>query len=225
MATKTAAGSTGASDSERPAPPAPTGGSSNNSSPADVAGSQTDSASTSTQARSSGNEAMPYDLKSLRSRTWTLASRIAQGSRLGDIVQPTRTGLGFLVGPIPVEVQQSWHPEIGRSAMCVWWHLATLAEQFARHGLACEIMPAGWANRPMGQAMRQARDGQQPFSCWQWEQADRDLFADVPPLEPNDMGPMLYQSWSDARWADWIQLVDTYRQIYRATGDAPWGQQ
>lgn len=64
MATKTAAGSTGASDSERPAPPAPTGGSSNNSSPADVAGSQTDSASTSTQARSSGNEAMPYDLKS-----------------------------------------------------------------------------------------------------------------------------------------------------------------
>lgn len=170
-------------------------------------------------------ETLPDDVKSLRSRTWTLASRIAQGSRLGDIVVPIHGGLGFLVGPIDETVQQSWHPDIGRTAMCVWWHLATLAEQFARHGQACAVMPDSWQQRRIGDAMRQARDGQQAFSQWQWTQADRALFADVPPLEPNDMGPMLYQGWPTQRWNDWIALVETYRAIYQATGDAPWGSE
>ncbi|WP_162622733.1 ParB family protein [Salinisphaera orenii] len=165
----------------------------------------------------------PNDLKSLRSRCWTLSNRIAQGSRLGDIVVPIHAGLGFLVGPVPVDVQQSWHPEIGRSAMCVWWHLATLAEQFARHGHACAYLPEAWQSRRIGDAVRQARDSQQAFSRWQWEQADRGLFADVPALEPNDMGPMLYQSWPDPRWHDWIQLVEAYREIYRQTNNTPWG--
>jgi len=166
---------------------------------------------------------LPRDLKSLRSRAWTLASRIAQGSRLGDIVLPIRDGLGFLVGPVALETQQSWTPDVGRRALCVWWHLATLAEQFARHGRAGPYMPDTWRQRRIGDAMRQARDGQQAFSQWQWQQADRDLFADVPPLEPNDLGPMLYQNWAESRWHDWIRLVETYRAIYRTTGDAPWG--
>ena len=107
--------------------------------------------------------------------------------------------------------------------MCVWWHLATLAEQFARHGHACAYLPEAWQSRRIGDAVRQARDSQQAFSRWQWEQADRGLFADVPALEPNDMGPMLYQSWPDPRWHDWIQLVEAYREIYRQTNNTPWG--
>lgn len=195
------------------------------------AGEPTGAASTGSSAQATGEiesrptEAMPDDLKSLRSRTWTLASRIAQGSRLGDIVVPIHDGLGYLVGPIPEDVQRAWHPEVGRTAMCVWWHLATLAEQFARHGQACEAMPESWQTRRIGDAMRQARDGQQAFSQWQWAQADRELFADVPPLEPNDMGPMLYHSWSDQRWSDWIALVETYRTIHRTTDDTPWGSE
>lgn len=168
-------------------------------------------------------ESLAHDLKSLRSRAWTLASRIAQGSQLGDIVVPICDGLGFLVGPVVIETQQSWSPDVGRRALCIWWHLATLAEQFARHGRACPYMPEAWQQRRIGDAMRQARDGPQAFSQWQWEQADRDLFADVPPLEPNDLGPMLYQNWAERRWHDWIRLVETYRAIYRTTDDTPWG--
>lgn len=169
------------------------------------------------------DESLPRDLKSLRSRAWTLASRIAQGSQLGDIVVPIRDGLGFLVGPVALETQQSWSPDVGRRALCVWWHLATLAEQFARHGRACPYIPEAWQQRRIGDAMRQARDGQQAFSQWQWQQADRDLFSDVPPLEPNDLGPVLYRHWAERRWHDWIRLVETYRAIYRTTSDAPWG--
>ncbi len=172
--------------------------------------------------RPTARDSIPGDLKSLRARAWTLASRIAQGSRLGEIVTPIRGGLGFLVGPVPMDAQQAWHPEIGRSAMCVWWHLATLAEQFARHGQACAYMPQDWQRRRIGDAMRQARDGPQAFSRWQWEQADRELLCEVPPLEPNDIGPMLYQSWPDQRWNDWVQLVETYRAIYRFTDNKPW---
>jgi hypothetical protein len=84
-------------------------------------------------------------------------------------------------------------------------------------------MPDAWQQRRIEDAMRQARDGQQAFSQWQWQQADHDLFADVPPLEPNDLGPMLYQNWAESHWQNWIRLVETYRAIYRATGDAPWG--
>lgn len=204
----------------RPAPPTHSGAS-------ETQGGSSESPAESPHAQNqpTRTEALPHDLKSLRGRAWTLSSRIAQGSRLGDIVLPISTGLGFLIRPIPLEVQQSWHPEIGRSAMCVWWHLATLAEQFARHGQACVVMPDTWSERPIGQAMRQARDGQEAFSRWQWQTADRELFADVPPLEPNDIGPMLYQSWPEQRWNDWIQLVETYREIYRKADNAPWGKQ
>lgn len=165
---------------------------------------------------------LPNDIKSLRARCWTLATRLAQSARLGDIVIPIPAGLGFLVGPVPLGVQFEMHPEAGRTAMCVWWHLATLAEQFARHGQACEFMPEDWRDRRIGDAMRHARDSDQAFAHWQWVEADRELFNDVPGLEPNDIGPLLYQVWTDQRWADWVALVETYRTLYRQTHDNPW---
>lgn len=211
---------TAASETHRPAPPATTGGS---------AGDSPVSARADNPERparpAEDTQTLPHDLKSLRARTWTLASRIAQGSRLGDIVLPIHDGLGFLVSPVSEDVQQSWHPDIGRHALCAWWQLVTLSEQFARHGQACQVMPPDWADRPIGQAMRQARDGSQVFSRWQWQNVDRALFTDVPPLEPTDMGPMLYQSWNDQRWQDWIYLVETYREIYRVTDGTPWRDQ
>ena len=179
-----------------------------------------DESSTPSETRSPG---LPNDVKSLRSRCWTLASRLAQSARLGDIVTPIAGGIGFLVGPIPMDIQSAMHPDLTRSAICVWWQLASVSEQFARHGRACEFMPDPWQERRIGDAMRHARDSTQPFAHWQWSEADRALFTDVPPLEPNDMGPALYQTWTDARWADWVALVDTYRGLYQATDNNPWG--
>lgn len=170
-----------------------------------------------------GASELPSDVKSLRARCWTLANRLAQGTRLGQIVMPIHAGLGFLVSPVPVEVQTALHPEAARTAVCTWWHLATLAEQFARHGHACAFMPDDWQERRIGDAMRHARDSNQAFAHWQWTEADRDLFNDVPGLEPNDIGPLLYQVWTDQRWADWVGLVETGREIYRKTNNDPWG--
>lgn len=174
-------------------------------------------------SRSGGAEKPPLDdLKSLRSRCWTLASRLARGTRLGDVIQPIPAGSGYLVAPLPADAQEAMHPEVLRTAGCVWWQLASIAEQFARHGHALEYMPSDWHTRPIGQAMRVAASADRSFTRWQWHEADIQIFTELPSLEGPDLAPNLYAIFTDTQWGDWVALVETYRLIHSHTHDHPW---
>ncbi len=166
----------------------------------------------------------PTDLKSLRSRAWTLATKLAKGSRMGgDVIVPIKTGIGFLVGPVPPEIVAPMTPEIARSVILAWWHLATISEQFADHGHALAAMPAEWQDQEISRAMRYAHEGEKALPHWQWTTHERALHEQVPAFEPNAVGPWLYCVWTDQQWQSWTALVETYRAIHKATGDAPWG--
>ncbi|GAB4360948.1 MAG: ParB family protein [Gammaproteobacteria bacterium] len=167
---------------------------------------------------------LPTDLKSLRARCWTLATRLAHLTRMGDVVIPIPAGLGYLVSPVPQEVLEPMAPEAVRTAAVVWWHLAALAEQFAAHGGAISHMPEEWCERPIGEAIQAAGGDSGPslWSQWYWGRFDEQLATDVPPLDGPDIGPAMYQAWGDREWSVWTDLVETYRAVHRLTSGNPW---
>ncbi|WP_162622917.1 ParB family protein [Salinisphaera orenii] len=188
-------------------------------------GSDADTDAGPEQALSGPTTDAPTDLESLRSRAWTLATKLAQGSRMGsDIVLPITTGIGFLISPVPTEIVEPMSPEIARTVILAWWHLATISEQFADHGHALAAMPAAWQDQQISRAMHYAHEGEMPLPRWQWTTLERALHEQVPGFEPNAIGPWLYCVWTDQQWQAWTALVETYRTIHKATGDAPWGE-
>lgn len=143
------------------------------------------------------------DLKSLRSRLWTLASRIAQRNGLSDLVQPIAgRGLGFVLHdvPDPALVDQLDEDALAQVSM-VWWYLAACAE------LTVAPLDALLPALPEESVLRRAL-------------VDQDaglLFASVWTLDPGHMGYRLWRRLDDRDWQDLLALMDTYRALRRTS--------
>ena len=141
------------------------------------------------------------DLKSLRARLWTLASRLAQRNGLSDLVQPVAgRGLGFVLHdvPDPALVDQLDEDALAQVSM-VWWYLAACAE------LTVAPLDALLPSLPEESVLRRAL-------------VDQDaglLFASVWTLDPGHMGYRLWRRLDDRDWQDLLALMDTYRALRR----------
>jgi len=153
----------------------------------------------------------PMDLKSLRSRAWTLAARLAQRNGIGDLVMPlSGKGLGFVLRDVPDHALADQLDEDALAQVCIiWWQLAACSEMtFAPIE---SIVPT----LPSDSVLRRALE----------EQDAELLFNNIWTLDPGHTGYRLWQSLHDRDWRDLLNLMDNYRRIRHLaanTGSAIW---
>ena len=153
----------------------------------------------------------PTDLKSLRARAWTLASRLAQRNGLSELVQPlSGRGLGFLLSdvPDPALVDQLDEDTLAQVSM-VWWYLAAAAEVTVA---PLEQLLPGLAKDSV---LRRALEDQNAGL----------LFSSVWTLDPGHMGFRLWCRLDERDWRDLVALMETYRALHQASeasGDPLW---
>jgi hypothetical protein len=149
------------------------------------------------------------DVKSLRARLWTLASRLAQRNGLGDLVHPlSNRGLGFVLRdvPDPALVDRLDEESLAQVSM-VWWHLAACAE------LTVAPLDALLPALPDDSILRRALV----------EQDAGLLFASVWTLDPGHAGYRLWRRLDERDWQDLLGLMEAYRALHRtaAAGGPP----
>ena len=153
----------------------------------------------------------PTDLKSLRARAWTLASRLAQRNGLSELIQPlSGRGLGFLLRdvPDPALVDQLDEDTLAQTCM-VWWYLAAAAEMTVA---PVEHLLADLAEESV---LRRALEDQDAGL----------LFSSVWTLDPGHMGFRLWRKLDERNWRDLVDLMETYRalhQVAEAAKDPLW---
>lgn len=143
------------------------------------------------------------DVKSLRARLWTLATRLAKRNGLGDLIEPLSSkGLGFVLRdvPDPALIDQLDEDALAQVSM-VWWHLAACAEITVAPLEA--LLPA----LPEESVLRRALE----------EQDAGLLFASVWTLDPGHTGYRLWGRLDDCDWQDLLGLMDAYRSLRRTT--------
>jgi hypothetical protein len=153
------------------------------------------------------------DLKSLRARAWTLATRLAQSNGIADLVAPlSDKGLGFILRdvPDPSLADQLDADTLGQVSM-LWWHLAACAE------MTVAPLEAVVATLSDDSILRQALDNQDAGL----------LFNSVWTLDPGHTAYRLWRQLGDQDWQDLLNLMDTYRRIHRTAADTQvrlWGE-
>jgi ParB family protein of integrating conjugative element (PFGI_1 class) len=156
-------------------------------------------------------QSAPTDLKSLRARAWTLASRLAQRNGIGELVAPiSNKGLGFILRdvPDPALADQLDDESLSQISM-VWWHLAASAEMTVAP--IESVVPMLPAESVLRRALEQNDAGL--------------LFSGVWTLDPGNTGYRLWRRVNEQDWSDLINLMDTYRRIRHLaeeTGDRLW---
>ncbi len=156
---------------------------------------------------------LPGHLKSLRSRAWTLASRLAQRNGIGDLVEPlSGKGLGYVLRDVPDPALADQLDEDTLAQVCLlWWQLAACAEMTVAPIEA--ITPA----LPSDSVLRRALIDQDAEL----------LFNSIWTLDPGHTGYRLWQSLHDRDWQDLIDLMENYRRIRHQAlenGVKLWGQ-
>lgn len=146
------------------------------------------------------------DLKSLRSRAWTLATRLAQRNALSEIIRPlSGKGLGFVLTdvPDPALVDQLDEDALAQVSM-VWWHLAAASEM--------TVAPVEHLLPVLGEdsVLRRALE----------EQDAGLLFSSVWTLDPGHMGFRLWRRLDARSWKDLVDLMETYRALHQAAKNA-----
>ena len=145
------------------------------------------------------------DLKSLRGRAWTLATRLAQRYGMGGLVEPLPgNGLGFVLRdvPNPALTEQLDEESLSQLSM-LWWQLAACAE--LTYAPLESILPV----LPADSILRRALEAQ-----------DADLlFKSIWTLDPGHTGYRLWWPLNDRDWHDLIHLMDTYRRIRTTAAD------
>lgn len=157
-------------------------------------------------------DTVPTDLKSLRGRAWTLATRLAQRNGIGDVVVPlSGKGLGFVLRDVPDPVLADQLDEDALAQVCMlWWQLAACSEMtYAPLESIIPLLPAD-------SVLRRALED---------EDAEL-LFNSIWTLDPGHMGYRLWRPLHDRDWQDLLNLMDTYRRIRHLaaeTGTSIWG--
>jgi len=154
---------------------------------------------------SAANDTGPNDLKSLRGRAWTLATRLAQRNGVGELVEPVSgKGLGFVLRDVPDPTLADQLDEDSLSQLCMlWWQLAACAEM--TYAPLESILPL----LPAESILRRALET---------EDADL-LFNSIWTLDPGHTGYRLWRPLDDRDWSDLLGLMDTYRRIRRIAVD------
>jgi hypothetical protein len=135
----------------------------------------------------------------MRSRAWTLASRLAQRNGIGDLVEPlTGKGLGYVLRDVPDPALADQLDEDALAQICIlWWQLAACAE------MTFAPIEAVTPTLPGDSVLRRAL-------------VDQDaelLFNSIWTLDPGHTGYRLWQSLHDRDWQDLISLMENYRNI------------
>ena len=157
------------------------------------------------------NDTSPNDLKSLRGRAWTLATRLAQRNGMADLVEAVSgKGLGFVLRDVPDPTLADQLDEDSLSQLTMlWWQLAACAEMtFAPLEAMLPLLPDE-------SILRRALET---------EDADL-LFSSIWTLDPGHTGYRLWRPLDDRDWRDLLALMDTYRRIRRIaaeTGVSVW---
>lgn len=145
------------------------------------------------------NDTSPNDLKSLRGRAWTLATRLAQRNGMADLVEAVSgKGLGFVLRDVPDPTLADQLDEDSLSQLTMlWWQLAACAEMtFAPLEAMLPLLPDE-------SILRRALET---------EDADL-LFSSIWTLDPGHTGYRLWRPLDDRDWQDLLALMDTYRRI------------
>jgi hypothetical protein len=145
------------------------------------------------------------DMKSLRARLWTLASRLAQRNGLGDLIEPLAgKGLGFVLRdvPDPALADQLVEDALAQVSM-VWWHLAACAE--------LTVAPL--------EALLPALPGESVLKRALTEQDAGLLFASIWTLDPGHAGYRLWRRLDERDWQDLLGLMEAYRTLHRVAED------
>ena len=151
------------------------------------------------------NDTSPNDLKSLRGRAWTLATRLAQRNGMADLVEAVPgKGLGFVLRDVPDPTLADQLDEDSLSQITMlWWQLAACAEMtFAPLEAMLPLLPDE-------SILRRALET---------EDADL-LFSSIWTLDPGHTGYRLWRPLDDRDWRDLLALMDTYRRIRRIAGE------
>lgn len=157
------------------------------------------------------NDTSLNDLKSLRGRAWTLATRLAQRNGMADLVEAVSgKGLGFVLRDVPDPTLADQLDEDSLSQLTMlWWQLAACAEMtFAPLEAMLPLLPDE-------SILRRALET---------EDADL-LFSSIWTLDPGHTGYRLWRPLDDRDWRDLLGLMDTYRRIRRIaaeTGVSVW---
>jgi len=152
------------------------------------------------------------DLKSLRARAWTLATRLAQRNGIGELVAPLAgKGLGFVLRDVPdgALAEQLDSDTLGQVSM-LWWHLAACAE------MTVAPLEAVVATLSEDSVLRRALESQDAGL----------LFNSVWTLDPGHTGYRLWRQLGEQDWRDLLNLMDTYRHIHRVAAETQtrlWG--
>ena len=139
------------------------------------------------------------DLKSMRARAWTIATRLAQRNGLGDLVLPlSGNGLGYVLRDVPDSQLADQVDETAWAQVCLlWWQLAACAEMTSAPLDA--ILPL----LPEDSIFRRAlKDDDAEL-----------LFESIWTLDPGHTGYRLWRLMPDRDWQDLIHLMDNYRCI------------
>ena len=151
------------------------------------------------------------DLKSLRARAWTLASRLAQRNGLSELIQPLAgRGLGFVLCdvPDPALVDQLDEDTLAQVSM-VWWYLAAASEVTVAP--VEQLLPSFDDESVLRRALEDQDAGL--------------LFSSVWTLDPGHMGFRLWCRLDERDWRDLLDLMETYRALHQAaaaSGDPLW---
>ncbi len=145
------------------------------------------------------SDSRPNDMKSLRGRAWTLATRLAQRNGIGDLVIPlSGKGLGFALRDVPDPVLADQLDEDALAQVCMlWWQLAACSE------MTFAPIEAIVPTLPSDSVLRRALEDQDAEL----------LFNSIWTLDPGHTGYRLWQSLHDRDWRDLLNLMDTYRCI------------
>jgi hypothetical protein len=146
------------------------------------------------------------DIKSLRARAWTLATRLAQRHALSEFIKPlSGQGLGFVLTdvPEPALVDQLDEDALAQVSM-VWWHLAAASEMTVAP--LEHLLPV----LDEGSVLRRALE----------EQDAGLLFSSVWTLDPGHMGFRLWRRLDARSWQDLVDLMETYRALHSFAAQA-----
>ena len=152
----------------------------------------------------------PSDLKSLRSRMWTLATQLAQRNGMGECILSIRGGCGFIVdlpeSPLYVDGEHPTKDEFKRVAL--WWFLTAMSEQWigghSAHDILEQVLPEDARLFPVVQAQNSGDE----------QQAQTLLITYVSEPSPIEVITRhLLPRLGDGEFKALVTMIDTRRQF------------
>lgn len=139
------------------------------------------------------------DIKSMRARMWTLATRLSQRNGLGDLVRPLPgAGFGYLLLDVP---DPAFVAQLDRAAATqvwmIWWWLAACSEAAL---IPPDVVVAVLSE---GSALRTVL----------LEREHHALPDSAHALDPWYLGQQFWSRLDERDWQDLLALMDTYRSL------------